>query len=75
MFINMSLNGQDIVDAMLRGIMVSAVNRAVFKGQPVFSMGTINDGVRFGASGLGYDLVVRPAVKQVLPQLPLPNGK
>tara|TARA_R100001463_G_scaffold14943_1_gene39206 strand:- start:463 stop:672 length:210 start_codon:yes stop_codon:yes gene_type:complete len=69
------MNGGDIVDAMLRGIMVSAVNRAVFKGQAIFSMATVNEGVRLGGAGLVYDLAVKPAVKQVAPQIPLPNGK
>jgi len=66
---------QSLIDSLLRGVMISAVNRAVFKGQPVFSMGTVNEGVRLGAASVGYDLIVRPAVKQVLPMIPLPNGK
>jgi len=65
---------QSIIDSLLRGVMISAVNRAVFRGQPVFSMGTVNEGVRLGAASVGYDLIVRPAVKQVLPMIPLPNG-
>lgn len=69
------MDGSNIVDAMLRGILVSAVNRAVFKGQPIFSMATVNEGVRLGGAGLVYDLAVKPAVKQVAPQIPLPNGK
>lgn len=66
-----------VMDAMLRGIMVSAVNRAVFEKKPVFSMGTINQGLKLGVAGVGYDLVVRPAVRSVAPQLAgmLPNGK
>ena len=63
-----------LIDSLLRGVAVAAVNRAVFKGQPVFSMGTVNEGVRLGAASVGYDLIVRPAVKQVLPMIPLPNG-
>jgi len=66
---------QSLIDSLLRGVMIAGVNRAVFKGQPVFSMGTINEGVRLGAASVGYDLIVRPAVKQVLPMIPLPNGK
>jgi len=66
---------QSLIDSLLRGVMIAGVNRAVFKGQPVFSMGTINEGVRLGAASVGYDLIVRPAVKQVLPMVPLPNGK
>tara|TARA_R100000322_G_scaffold151520_2_gene108908 strand:- start:22 stop:234 length:213 start_codon:yes stop_codon:yes gene_type:complete len=69
------IDGQQVIDSMLRGVMIAGVNRAVFKGQPVFSMGTVNEGVRLGAASVAYDAVVRPAVKQVLPQLPLPNGK
>ena len=63
-----------IIDSLLRGVMIAGVNRLVFKGQPVFSMGTVNEGVRLGAASVGYDLIVRPAVKQVLPMIPLPNG-
>jgi len=72
-----SLNGQDILDAMLRGVMVSAVHRAVFKGGSVLSQATLMDGVKFGVSGLAYDMAVKPAVQSVLPQLGglLPNGK
>jgi len=65
---------QSLIDSLLRGVMIAGVNRAVFKQQPVFSMGTINEGVRLGAASVGYDLIVRPAVKQVLPMIPLPNG-
>ena len=68
------LDAQSVIDSMLRGVMISAVNRAVFERKPVFSMGTVNQGIRLGAASVGYDAVVRPAVKQVLPQLPLPNG-
>ena len=67
-------NAQSLIDSMLRGVAISAVNRAVFEGKPVFSMGTINQGVRLGAASVGYDVVVKPAVKQVFPTLPLPNG-
>ena len=65
---------QSLIDSLLRGVMIAGVNRAVFKGQPVFSMGTVYEGVRLGAASVGYDLIVRPAVKQVLPMIPLPNG-
>jgi len=68
-------NAQSLIDSMLRGVAISAVNRAVFERKPVFSMGTVNQGVRLGAASVGYDVIVRPAVQQVLPQLPLPNGK
>jgi hypothetical protein len=69
------MDSQSIIDSLLRGVMIAGVNRAVFERKAIFSMGTINQGVRLGAASVGYDLVVRPAVKQVLPQLPLPNGK
>jgi len=68
------MDSQSIIDSLLRGVMISAVNRAVFERKAIFSMSTVNQGVRLGAASVGYDLVVRPAVKQVLPQLPLPNG-
>jgi len=68
------MDSQSIIDSLLRGVMIAGVNRAVFERKPIFSMGTVNQGVRLGAASVGYDLVVRPAVKQVLPQLPLPNG-
>jgi len=69
------VDAQSLIDSMLRGVMIACVNRAVFKGQPVFSMGTVNEGVRLGAASVAYDVAVRPVVKSVLPQLPLPNGK
>jgi len=62
-----------LIDSLLRGVMIAGVNRLVFKGQPVFSMGTINEGVRLGAASVGYDLLVKPAIKQVLPMVPLPG--
>ena len=68
------MDSQSIIDSMLRGVMIAGVNRAVFERKPVFSMGTVNQGGRRGVASVGYDVVVRPAVKQVLPQLPLPNG-
>jgi len=68
------MDPQSIIDSLLRGVMISAVNRAAFKGQPVFSISTVNEGVRLGAASVAYDTLVRPVVKSVLPQLPLPNG-
>ena len=71
----MSIPGsQDIIDALLRGIAIAAVNRAVFERKAVFSMASVNQGLRLGGASLAYDLAVRPTLKQVLPQLPLPNG-
>jgi len=66
---------QSLIDSMLRGVAIAAVNRAVFERKPIFSMGTVNQGVRLGAASVGYDVVVKPVVNQVLPGLPLPNGK
>jgi len=68
-------NTNDIIDNLLRGVAIAAVNRAIFERKPVFSMGTVNQGVRLGGASLAYDNLVRPVAKQVLPQLPLPNGK
>ncbi len=70
-----TLDSQTVIDAMLRGVMIAGVNRAVFKGGKVLSMKTVQEGAMLGASGLAYDVAVRPVVKQVLPALPLPNGK
>jgi len=68
------MDGSGIVDAMLRGVMVSATLRAL-KGQRVFSQATLMEGVQVGGAGVVYDMAVRPAVKSVAPQIPLPNGK
>ena len=64
----------NIIDAMLRGVMVSATLRAL-KGQRVLSQATLMEGVQVGGAGVIYDVAVRPAVKSVAPQIPLPNGK
>jgi len=69
------LDTQTLLDSVLRGMMIAGVNRAVFERKPVFSMGTVNQGFRLGVSSVAYDVAVRPAVKSVVPQLPLPNGK
>jgi len=71
------MNTETIMDSLLRGIAISAVNRAVFERKPIFSMGTVNAGLRLGGASLGYDLVAKPAIKQVLPQVGafLPNGR
>ena len=73
----MSFDSQTIIDSLLRGVMIAGVNRAVFERKPVFSMGTVNQGLRLGGASVAYDLAVRPAVKSVLPQVGamLPNGK
>ncbi len=69
------LNTQNIMDDILRGVAISAVNRLVWTRQPVFSQGTINDGFKFGMASITYS-VVSPMIKQVVPQLSplLPNG-
>ncbi len=71
------MDSQTIIDSLLRGIAIAAVNRAIFERKPVFSMGSVNQGLKLGGASLAYDLAVRPAVKQVLPQVGnfLPNGK
>jgi len=71
------MDTQTIIDAVMRGVAIAAVNRAVFERKAVFSMGTVNQGLRLGAASAGYDLVVKPAIKTVSPQLGamLPNGK
>ncbi len=69
------LESQTLIDAILRGMMIAGVNRAVFERKPIFSMGTVNQGLRLGASSVAYDVAVRPAVQKVFPQIPLPNGK
>lgn len=71
------MDPQTIIDAVLRGVAIAGVNRAVFERKPVFSMGTVNQGLRLGVASAGYDLVVKPAIKSVSPQLGgmLPNGK
>ena len=72
----MSMPGtNDIMDALLRGIAIAATNRVVFERKAVFSMATVNQGLRLGGASLAYDVAVRPTLKQVLPALPLPNGK
>tara|TARA_R110002012_G_scaffold10277_1_gene47386 strand:- start:292 stop:507 length:216 start_codon:yes stop_codon:yes gene_type:complete len=68
------ISSQDLMDSLLRGVMIAGVNRAIFERKAVFSMSTVNQGVRLGAASVAYDVAVRPAVKQILPQLPLPNG-
>ena len=68
---------QHIIDALLRGIAIAAVNRAVWERKPIFSMGSVNQGLRLGGASLVYDLAVKPAIKNVAPQVGalLPNGK
>ena len=69
------LNTQNIMDDILRGVAISAVNRLVWTRQPVFSAQTINEGFRFGMASITYS-VVAPMVRTAIPQLSplLPNG-
>ena len=70
-----SLNVNNIVDEVLRGVAVGAVYRGLVEGKPVLSMGTINFGARLAAANVVYS-VARPAVNSVLPSaIKLPNGK
>jgi len=71
------MDPQSIIDSLLRGVMIAGVNRVVFERKALFSMATVNQGVRLGAASAGYDLLVKPAIKTVSPQLGamLPNGK
>jgi len=72
----MSLGTQNIMDEILRGIAISAVNRMVWERKPVFSQGTINQGFQFGIASITYN-VVSPVIRGAVPQLGglLPNGK
>ena len=70
-----ALDTQTLIDSMLRGVMISSVNRLVFKGGSLLSMANVKEGAMLGASSVAYDVVVRPAVQKVVPQLSLPNGK
>ena len=69
------LSVANISDEMLRGIAISAVFRGIFERKPVLSMGTINDGIRFGGASLLYS-VARPTINQALQPagITLPNG-
>ena len=70
-----ALDTQTLIDSLLRGVMISSVNRLVFKGGSLLSMANVKEGAMLGASSVAYDVVVRPAVQKVVPQLSLPNGK
>tara|TARA_S200002703_G_scaffold67649_1_gene58823 strand:- start:333 stop:557 length:225 start_codon:yes stop_codon:yes gene_type:complete len=69
------LNVANITDEMLRGIAISAVFRGLVERKPVFSMGTINDGFKYGGASLLYS-VARPPINQALQGsgISLPNG-
>jgi len=69
------LNVASITDEMMRGIAISAVYRGLVTRQPVLSMGTINDGLRYGGASLVYS-VASPTINQALKGsgISLPNG-
>jgi len=71
-----ALDTQTLIDSLLRGVMISSVNRLVFKGGSLLSMANVKEGAMLGASSVAYDIAVRPVVKQVLPSVGnmLPNG-
>ena len=64
-----------IVDEVLRGVAVGAVYRGIVEGKRVFSMGTVNFGLRLAGANVVYS-VARPVANQVLPDaIKLPTGK
>lgn len=69
-------NANQLLDEVMRGIAVSAVFRGVFERKPIFSQGTINQGLKFAGANLVYS-VARPVISQAVPQVGrlLPNGK
>jgi len=70
-----NLSVASITDEMMRGIAISAVYRGLITRQPVLSMGTINDGFRYGGASLLYS-VASPTINQALrgSGISLPNG-
>lgn len=66
----------NITDEMLRGVAISAVFRGLVEGKPILSMGTINDGLKYGGASLVYS-VARPTINQALQGagVSLPDGK
>lgn len=65
----------NITNEMMRGIAISAVYRGIVERKPVLSMGTINDGLRYGGASLVYS-VASPTINQALSGsgISLPNG-
>ena len=63
-----NVSGQMLLDEVMRGIAVSAVYRAVWERKPVFSQGTINQGLKFATANVVYS-VARPVVAGAVPQL------
>ncbi len=70
-----NLSVASVTDEMMRGIAISAVYRGLVTRQPVLSMGTINDGLRYGGASLVYS-VASPTINQALKGsgISLPNG-
>jgi len=70
-----TLSVASVTDEMMRGIAISAVYRGLVTRQPVLSMGTFNDGVRYGGASLLYS-VASPTINQALKGsgISLPNG-
>ena len=65
-----------LLDEVLRGIAVSAVFRGVFQRKPIFSQGTLNQGLQFAGANVVYS-VARDPIAKLIPQLGqvLPNSK
>ncbi len=63
-----NLNANSVFEEIVRGVMVSAVFRGVFQRKAVFSMGTVNEGVRYAGAGLVYR-VAQPVISGAVPQL------
>jgi len=71
----MNVTVNSVVDDVLRGVAVAGVYRGLVEGKPVFSMGTVNFGLRLAGANVVYS-VASPVVNGVLPPaLQLPNGK
>ena len=73
----MSMPGANqLLDEVMRGIAVSAVFRGVFQRKPIFSQGTLNQGLQFAGANVVYS-VARPLITSAIPQASalLPNGK
>ncbi len=62
------LSANSVFEEIVRGVMVSAVFRGVFQRKAVFSMGTVNDGVKYAGAGLVYR-VAQPVIKSAVPQV------
>lgn len=63
-----NLSANSVFEEIVRGVMVSAVFRGVFQRKTVFSMGTVNDGVKYAGAGLVYR-VAQPVIAGAVPQV------